>query len=104
MESRRGCVHCGGLIIRIDGQWEHVSTDKLHPGVPPEPAETPTDTKRLDWMLAHLGSNCDAGVDKDGKPYCFISWWHESKFLVVRGKDYRECIDHALAGKAVEWK
>ena len=38
-KRKRGCKHCGGLLIRIDGQWEHVSTDKLHPGLPPEPHE-----------------------------------------------------------------
>lgn len=40
--SPSGCKHCGGLIIRIDGQWEHVSTDKLHPGLPPEPMRPET--------------------------------------------------------------
>jgi len=47
--KRNGCKHCGGLIIRIDGQWEHVSTDKLHPGLPPEPQRvlTAEDIERI---------------------------------------------------------
>jgi hypothetical protein len=56
------------------------------------------DTKRLDWMLAHLGANADQLPD-----HCFISWWQESRYLIARGKDYRECIDIALAGKAEKW-
>lgn len=35
------CKHCDGLITRINGQWEHVSTMKLHLGVPPEPKPWP---------------------------------------------------------------
>jgi len=32
------CETCGGLIVYVDGEWQHVSTDKhLHPGVPPVP-------------------------------------------------------------------
>lgn len=50
-------------------------------------------------MLAHLGANAEILPE-----YCFISWWQESRYLVVRGADFRECIDNALDGKTEEWK
>jgi hypothetical protein len=48
-QRRGGCKHCGGLIICIDGRWEHVSTDNLHPGLPPEPQRvlTADDIERI---------------------------------------------------------
>jgi hypothetical protein len=58
------------------------------------------DTQRLDWMLAHLGANADFEI-KEGKPgEHYITWFSNSAWWTVRGKDFRECIDLAIAEKA----
>jgi hypothetical protein len=57
------------------------------------------DTERLNWMLAHLGANCDMTI-RDGKPdEHYITWFSNSAWWTVRGKDFRECIDNAIAGR-----
>ena len=54
------------------------------------------DTVRLNWLLAHPGAEWDVG-----RLSHYITWFSESYRYVVEGGDWRECIDNAIAGKAV---
>jgi hypothetical protein len=57
-------------------------------------------TERLNWTLAHIGANFDFKI-KEGKPEeHYITWFSNSAWWTVRGKDFRECIDNAIAGRA----
>lgn len=55
------------------------------------------DTRRLDWLLAHLGADCD--IARDGVTH-WITWFSNSAWWTVRGESFRECIDNAIAEKA----
>lgn len=62
------------------------------------------DTKRLDWLLGHPGASCEMSIGVGGAvEYCYIAWFQEGYHYIVRGKDFRECIDNALTGKEEKW-
>ncbi len=65
----------------------------------------PSDTKRLDWLLNHPGADWDFYVESKSRIWqvidatSYIKWFSESEWRIVRGKDWRECIDNAIANK-----
>lgn len=55
------------------------------------------DTQRLDWLLNHPGAEWDNTREHWGE-WAYIIWFSESYHYLARGKDWRECIDNAIAG------
>jgi len=55
------------------------------------------DTDRLNWVLAHIGANFDFKIVDHKPEEHYITWFSNSAWWTVRGKDFRECIDNALA-------
>jgi hypothetical protein len=55
------------------------------------------DTERLNWVMTHLGANFDFEVKSGKAGEHYITWFSNSAWWTARGKDFRECIDNALA-------
>jgi hypothetical protein len=58
------------------------------------------DSARLEWLFDHGGADLDYRVVDGHIAFFYIRWFSDSDWYIVRGKDWRECIDNAIDGKA----